>query len=78
MAFFKEVSEQDEQDMVDLMAELTVYYDRDDMLRHMRKFFDGRADADYPNPGLGPIPNHDMKILCMIDDMIEVTNKKAS
>lgn len=78
MSFFKEVSEQDEQDMVDLMAELTVYADRDDMLRHMRTFFDGRADAEIPFAGGSYQPDHAMKILCMIDDMIEVTNKKGN
>ena len=57
--------------MEDLFLEIADYADMKDLLAHLRTFFDGRADAEYFTDSPSPHPNHDMRILVMIDEALE-------
>ncbi len=51
----------------EILDELGEYADQEALLSHLRKFFDGRADAEYFTDSPQPVANHDMRILVMID-----------
>lgn len=57
--------------MEEILSELAEYADQKDLLTHLRKFFDGRADAEYFTDSPSPVPNHDMRILVMIDEALK-------
>lgn len=54
-----------------VLDEMADYYDRKDLLAHLRTFFDGRADAEYFTDSPSPHPNHDMRILVLIDEALK-------
>ena len=56
--------------MSELFDEIAEYQDMYDLLVHLRKFFDGRADAEFFTDSSMPITNHDMTILVMIDEAL--------
>ncbi len=55
-----------------LLEQLQDYADQKDLLAHLRTFFDGRADAEYFTDSPSPHPNHEMKILVLIDEALKL------
>jgi hypothetical protein len=54
---------------------LVQYADNINKLADLEAFCEDRADADYPHPGLGPIPNREMNVMTAIKEYREANGQ---